>query len=60
MFPDRGPGLGLLWLRLYLAAALCAPGYSGLRGSVAAGRGGAAAGTSASPERVSGGLDGRG
>lgn len=25
MFPDRGPGLGLLWLRLCLAAALCAP-----------------------------------
>ncbi|WP_295575728.1 hypothetical protein [Stenotrophomonas maltophilia] len=26
MFPDRGPGLGLLWLRLCLAAALCMPG----------------------------------
>ena len=26
MFPDRGPGLGLLWLRLCLAGALCAPG----------------------------------
>ncbi|HDS0950866.1 TPA: hypothetical protein QDZ34_003319 [Stenotrophomonas maltophilia] len=26
MFPDRGPGLGLLWLRLCLAAALCTPG----------------------------------
>lgn len=26
MFPDRGPGIGLLWLRLCLAAALCAPG----------------------------------
>lgn len=25
MFPDRGPGLGLLWLRLCLAAALAAP-----------------------------------
>ncbi|MBN5160146.1 MULTISPECIES: hypothetical protein [unclassified Stenotrophomonas] len=26
MFPDRGPGIGLLWLRLCLAAALCTPG----------------------------------
>ncbi len=26
MFPDRGPGLGLLWLRLCLSAALCTPG----------------------------------
>ncbi|HDS1139402.1 TPA: hypothetical protein QDZ75_003462 [Stenotrophomonas maltophilia] len=26
MFPDRGPGVGLLWLRLCLAAALCTPG----------------------------------
>ena len=26
MFPDRGPGLGLLWLRLCLAGALCTPG----------------------------------
>ncbi|MGF6416594.1 hypothetical protein ABH900_000055 [Stenotrophomonas sp. AN71] len=26
MFPDRGPGLGLLWLRLCVAAALCTPG----------------------------------
>ncbi|ARZ74948.1 hypothetical protein CCR98_12420 [Stenotrophomonas sp. WZN-1] len=26
MFPDRGPGIGLLWLRLCLAAALCLPG----------------------------------
>ncbi|MBA0448264.1 hypothetical protein [Stenotrophomonas maltophilia] len=26
MFPDRGPGIGLLWLRLCLAAALCMPG----------------------------------
>lgn len=25
MFPDRGPGVGLLWLRLCLAAALCTP-----------------------------------
>lgn len=23
MFPDRGPGAGLLWLRLCVAAALC-------------------------------------
>ncbi len=31
MFPDRGPGLGQLWLRLCLAAALCAPGlHSGV------------------------------
>ncbi|WP_459041874.1 hypothetical protein [Stenotrophomonas sp. PSU-St19] len=26
MFPDRGPGIGLLWLRLCVAAALCTPG----------------------------------
>lgn len=26
MFPDRGPGLGLLWLRLCLATALYTPG----------------------------------
>lgn len=26
MFPDRGPGIGLLWLRLCLSAALCMPG----------------------------------
>lgn len=26
MFPDRGPGIGLLWLRLCLAAALCTSG----------------------------------
>ncbi|TFZ44846.1 hypothetical protein E5C33_12595 [Stenotrophomonas maltophilia] len=26
MFPDRGPGVGLLWLRLCVAAALCMPG----------------------------------
>ena len=26
MFPDRGPGIGLLWLRLCLASALCTPG----------------------------------
>lgn len=26
MFPDRGPGIGLLWLRVCVAAALCAPG----------------------------------
>ena len=25
MFPDRAPGIGLLWLRLCLAAALCWP-----------------------------------
>jgi len=25
MFPDRAPGIGLLWLRVYLAAALCWP-----------------------------------
>lgn len=25
MFPDRGPGLGLLWLRLCVAGALCLP-----------------------------------
>ncbi|PZS71644.1 hypothetical protein [Stenotrophomonas maltophilia] len=29
MFPDRGPGLGLLWLRLCVAAALCGPGMPG-------------------------------
>lgn len=26
MFPDRGPGIGLLWLRLCLSAALFTPG----------------------------------
>ncbi|MES9028127.1 hypothetical protein AAHH21_18735 [Stenotrophomonas sp. BSUC-16] len=26
MFPDRGPGIGLLWLRLCLSAALLMPG----------------------------------
>lgn len=25
MFPDRGPGLGLLWIRLYIALACCWP-----------------------------------
>lgn len=25
MFPDRAPGIGLLWLRLCLAASLCWP-----------------------------------
>ncbi|HEL3779792.1 MULTISPECIES: hypothetical protein [Stenotrophomonas] len=25
MFPDRAPGIGLLWLRLCVAAALCMP-----------------------------------
>lgn len=29
MFPDRGPGVGLLWLRLCMAAALCLPGMQG-------------------------------
>lgn len=29
MFPDRGPGLGLLWLRLCLSAALFSPGMQG-------------------------------
>lgn len=28
MFPDRGTGLGLLWLRLCLAGAVCAPGLN--------------------------------
>ncbi|MEN5270446.1 hypothetical protein ABE502_15955 [Stenotrophomonas sepilia] len=29
MFPDRGPGIGLLWLRLCLSAALFSPGMQG-------------------------------
>ncbi|MBH1494244.1 hypothetical protein JY423_08840 [Stenotrophomonas maltophilia] len=29
MFPDRGPGVGLLWLRLCVAVALCMPGGHG-------------------------------
>ncbi|MCI1145294.1 hypothetical protein MOP98_06315 [Stenotrophomonas maltophilia] len=37
MFPDRGPGIGLLWLRLCLAAALCAPGTRAGWGAVLCG-----------------------
>jgi len=37
MFPDRGPGIGLLWLRLCLAAALCAPGTHAGWGAVLCG-----------------------
>lgn len=37
MFPDRGPGVGLLWLRLCLAAALCAPGTHAGWGAVLCG-----------------------
>ena len=37
MFPDRGPGIGLLWLRLCLAAALCAPGTHAGWGAVVCG-----------------------
>ncbi|CAM0118991.1 hypothetical protein K7565_11565 [Stenotrophomonas maltophilia] len=29
MFPDRGPGIGLLWFRLCVTAALCAPDAQG-------------------------------
>jgi len=37
MFPDRGPGIGLLWLQLCLAAALCAPGTHAGWGAVLCG-----------------------
>lgn len=34
MFPDRGPGLGLLWLRLCVAAALWVPAMPAGRGGL--------------------------